>query len=147
MGGAKAILHSLATREISDDFLPKGIAPDTPFRSLMQKGGEHPLTKVIRQLYEEQIYPFEESQIMIGSLELYNTLKQQQILGRARINDVSNALEQIGGRCLGQCRITIDKNVQKPTLYFIREQDKYFGKKPQELVDDLYFPVIPKRND
>ena len=143
-GGAKAILHSLLTREISDDFVPKGIAPDTPFRSLMQKGGEHPLTKVIRQHYEEMIYPFEESQIIIGSLELYNTLKKQQILGRARINDVSNALEQIGGRCLGQCRITIDKKVQKPTLYLIRNQDKHFGKKPQEIVDDLYFPIIPK---
>jgi len=143
-GGAKAILHSLLEREISDDFAPKGIAPETPFRIMMSKGGEHPLTKVIRQLYEEMMYPFEEQQIIIGSLELYNTLKKQQILGRARINDVSNALEQIGGRCLGQCRITIDKKVQKPTLYLIRDQDKHFGKKPQELVDDLYFPVIPK---
>jgi hypothetical protein len=143
-GGSKAILHSLLEREISDDFIPKGIAPETPFRALMCKGGEHPLTKVIRQLYEEMIYPFEESQIIIGSLELYNTLKKQQILGRARINDVSNALEQIGGRCLGQCRITIDGKVQKPTLYLIREQDTHFGKKPQELVDDLYFPVVPK---
>ena len=143
-GGAKAILHSLQIREISKDFLPKGIAPDTPFRSLMQKGGEHPLTKVIRQHYEEMIYPFEEKQIIIGSLELYNTLKKQQILGRARINDVSNALEQIGGRCLGQCRIKIDSKVQKPTLYLIREQDKYFGRQSQELVDELYFPVIPK---
>ena len=143
-GGAKAVLHSLLTREISDDFVPKGIAPDTPFRSLMQKGGEHPLTKVIRQHYEEMIYPFEEKQIIIGSLELYNTLKKQQILGRARINDVSNALEQIGGRCLGQCRIKIDGKVQKPTLYLIREQDKYFGRQSQELVDELYFPVIPK---
>ena len=143
-GGAKAILHSLVTRDISDDFLPKGIAPDTPFRALMQKGGEHPLTKVIRQHYEEMIYPFEESQIIIGSLELYNTLKKQQILGRARINDVSNALEQIGGRCLGQCRITIDKKIQKPTLYLIRDQDKHAGRKPQEVVDELYFPVIPK---
>ena len=110
----------------------------------MQKGGEHPLTKVIRQHYEEMIYPFEEKQIIIGSLELYNTLKKQQILGRARINDVSNALEQIGGRCLGQCRIKIDSKVQKPTLYLIREQDKYFGRNSQELVDELYFPVIPK---
>ena len=110
----------------------------------MQKGGEHPLTKVIRQHYEEMIYPFEEKQIIIGSLELYNTLKKQQILGRARINDVSNALEQIGGRCLGQCRIKIDGKVQKPTLYLIREQDKYFGRQSQELVDELYFPVIPK---
>ncbi len=110
----------------------------------MSKGGEHPLTKVIRQLYEEMIYPFEEKQIIIGSLELYNILKQEHILGRARINDVSNALEQIGGRCLGQCRIKIDKKTQKPTLYLIREQDKHFGKKPQELVDDLYFPVVPK---
>jgi len=140
-GGAKAILHTLLERDISDDFAPKGIAPDTPFRSLMQKGGEHPLTKVIRQLYEEMVYPFEAKQIIIGSLELYNILKRERILGRARINDVSNALEQIGGRCLGQCRITIDKKVQKPTLYLIRDQDKHLGKPHQELAQDLYFPV------
>ena len=45
------------------------------------------------------------------------------------------------GRCLGQCRIMMDKKIQKPTVYLIRDQDKHFGKKPQELVDELYFPV------
>ena len=79
-GGAKAILNSLKERQISEDFKPKGVAPDTPFRSQMSKGGEHPLTKIIRQLYEEQQYPFAEDQIIIGSSELYNILKVKGML-------------------------------------------------------------------
>ena len=143
-GGAKAILNSLKEREISDDFKPKGVAPDTPFRSQMSKGGEHPLTKIVRQLFEEQEYPFREKQIIIGSTELYNILRSKGMLRNGRINDVAMALEQIGGRSLGQCRVSIDKKITKPTLYLIRDLDKHFGKKPQELVDELYFPVVPE---
>ena len=113
-------------REISEDFKPKGVAPDTPFRSQMSKGGEHPLTKIIRQLYEEQQYPFAEDQIIIGSSELYNILKVKGMLKNARINDVANSLEAIGGRCLGQCRVKIDKKIIKPTLYLLRDHDKHF---------------------
>ena len=146
-GGAKAILDSLLEREISDDFKPKGVAPDTPFRSQMSKGGEHPLTKIIRQLYEEQQYPFAEDQIIIGSSELYNILKAKGMLKNARINDVANSLEAIGGRCLGQCRVKIDKKIIKPTLYLLRDHDKHFGAKPQELADKIYFPVVPEDNE
>ena len=146
-GGAKAILDSLLDREISEDFKPKGVAPDTPFRSQMSKGGEHPLTKIIRQLYEEQQYPFAEDQIIIGSSELYNILKAKGMLKNARINDVANSLEAIGGRCLGQCRVKIDKKIIKPTLYLLRDHDKHFGAKPQELADKIYFPVVPEDNE
>jgi hypothetical protein len=66
------------------------------------------------------------------------------MLRNGRINDVAMALEQIGGRSLGQCRVSIDKKITKPTLYLIRDLDKHFGKKPQELVDELYFPVVPE---
>ena len=146
-GGAKAILNSLKERQISEDFKPKGVAPDTPFRSQMSKGGEHPLTKIIRQLYEEQQYPFAEDQIIIGSSELYNILKAKGMLKNARINDVANSLEAIGGRCLGQCRVKIDKKIIKPTLYLLRDHDKHFGAKPQELADKIYFPVVPEDNE
>ena len=110
----------------------------------MSKGGVHPLTKIVRQLFEEQEYPFREKQIIIGSTELYNILRSKGMLRNGRINDVAMALEQIGGRSLGQCRVSIDKKITKPTLYLIRELDKHFGKKPQELVDELYFPVVPE---
>ena len=66
------------------------------------------------------------------------------MLRNGRINDVAMALEQIGGRKLGQCRVKIDGKIIKPTIYLIRELDKHFGKKPQELVDELYFPVVPE---
>jgi len=143
-GGAGAILNSLLKRDISEDFKPKGVAPDTPFRQVMSKGGEHPLTKIVRQLYEEYQFPFTEKQIVIGSMELYNTLKSKGMLKNGRINDVANALESIGGRLLGQCRVSIDNKITKPTLYLIRDLDKYFGVQPQKLADELYFPIPPE---
>ena len=146
-GGSKAVLYSLKHRDISDSFNPKGIAPDTPYREQMTKGGEHPLTKIIRAMYDEFEYPFEEKQIIIGSTELYNILRQLRMGGNFRINDVAKALEQIGGRPLGQCRITIDGKTKKPSLYLIRGQDLYVGRSPQELAEELYFPVVPKSTD
>ena len=113
----------------------------------MSKGGEHPLTKIIRQLYEEQDYPFREAQTIIGSTELYNILRSKGMLRNGRINDVAMALEQIGGRNLGQCRVSMDKKITKPTLYLIRDHDKHFGKKPQEIVDEYYFPVVPENTN
>tara|TARA_R100001369_G_scaffold8823_1_gene21247 strand:- start:1811 stop:4030 length:2220 start_codon:yes stop_codon:yes gene_type:complete len=144
-GGAKAILYELKNRDISDSFNPKGIAPDTPYREQMTKGGEHPLTKIIRALYDEFEYPFEEKQIIIGSTELYTILRDMRIGGNFRINDIAKALEQIGGRPLGQCRIMIDGKMKKPSLYLIRGMDKYIGRSPQELAEELYIPA-PLKN-
>ena len=69
------------------------------------------------------------------------------MLRNGRINDVAMALEQIGGRNLGQCRVSMDKKITKPTLYLIRDHDKHFGKKPQEIVDEYYFPVVPENTN
>ena len=143
-GGAKAILHSLLNRDISESFNPKGIAPDTPYREQMTKGGEHPLTKIIRAMYEEFQYPFGEKQIAIGSMELYKVLQDMRMLGRSRINDVAKALEQIGGKPLGQCRIKFGGKIVKPSLYLIRGQEQYLNWTPQDIADKLYMPVIPK---
>jgi len=32
-------------------------------------------------------------------------------------------------------------------LYLIRGQDLYVGRSPQELAEELYFPVVPKSTD
>ena len=76
------------------------------------------------------------------------------MLGRASIIDVANALEQIGGRNLGQVRVQIDFDIigegtafTKPTLYLIRRQDEFIGNTPQEIVAKVqYRPIhIAKR--
>lgn len=81
-------------------------------------------------------------------------LRHNNMLGRARINDVANALEQIGGRNLGQVRVQIDFDIigegtsfTKPTLYLIRRQDEFIGNTPQEIVAKVqYRPIhIAKR--
>ena len=67
--------------------------------------------------------------------------------GRARINDVANALEIIGGKCLGQCRVKEHSGTQrifKPTLYMIRKVAELGHNQPQQLADQFYKPLETK---
>ena len=68
-------------------------------------------------------------------MDLFNWLKKQQKIGRGRINDVANALEQIGGRCLGQVNIILAGKKSRPTLYLVRNHEKNEGKTALELAD------------
>tara|TARA_Y100000389_G_scaffold178983_1_gene192613 strand:- start:2306 stop:3199 length:894 start_codon:yes stop_codon:yes gene_type:complete len=168
-GGAKAVLYELLNRKISDGFDPNAIAPKTPFLDTMSKSGEHPLTAIIRSLYEENHKPFinnsNEEIHIIGSKELFDWLRINNLLGRARINDVSNALEQIGAINLGQVRIrqkthTVEDigavlyeaaNLEykhpwkyittKPTLYLLPRRLNLANTPTQELVDEMYKPI------
>lgn len=147
-GGAKAVLHELLNRKISDRFNPNAIAPKTPFLGQMSKAGEHPVTQLIRTMFEEQIYPLDDKRWVIGSNELTDYLRHNNMLQRGRVNDVANALEQIGGRNLGQVRIDQFNNVsnkyevRKPTLYLIRNVEGFIDYKPQEIVDQVKYKPI-----
>ena len=86
----------------------------------MSERGEHPITQVIRQMYEEYEFPLREDVHIIGSTELFEYLQSKKMTSRARINDVANALEIIGGKCLGQCRVNLPGQKRaKPTLYLL----------------------------
>jgi len=174
-GGAKAILYDLLNRKISDKFDPNGTAPKTPFLGQMSIAGEHPMTAIIRKLMEERQPPFEDINgnelLVIGSTELFEWLKNNNLLGKSRINDVANALEQLGCRNLGQCRVKIrdykredigptlanatnpdyeHKCVylnKKPTLYLIARQEEFVNKQPQEIADEHYFPINTSKID
>ena len=50
-------------------------------------------------------------------------VKEKSKLGRGRINDVSNTLEQIGGKNLGQIPVVCAGVKSRPTLYNIRNQE------------------------
>ncbi len=153
-GGAKAVLHELLNRDISKNFDANAIAPKTPFLGQMSEAGEHPITQIIRTMFDEGEHPLKDDRSIIGSNELKEYLRHNNMLGRARINDVANALEQIGGRNLGQVRVQIDFDIigegtsfTKPTLYLIRRQDEFIGNTPQEIVAKVqYRPIhIAKR--
>ena len=174
-GGAAAILYELLNREISPKFDPNAIAPKTPFLGQMSTAGEHPLTAIIRKRFEEKQTPFITSHgkeiDVIGSTELFDWLKNNNLLGRARINDVSNALEQIGARNLGQCRIKVrnskaediggvlanatnhdyvHKKVylnKKPTLYLLNKLDELVHLDPQQIADEYYIPISTDREN
>ena len=139
-GGAKAVLHNLLNRDITDDFKPKGVAPDSVFLNTMSSAGEHPLTRTIRTYFDELEFPFTEDRIVIGSRELFEWLQHHKLLGRAKINDVANALETIGGKNLGQVRVEVQGKVKRPTLYLIRNHDEHHGKQYQEL-SKLWWPL------
>tara|TARA_R110001592_G_scaffold211634_1_gene463587 strand:+ start:59 stop:646 length:588 start_codon:yes stop_codon:yes gene_type:complete len=146
-GGAKHILYELLNHKIPESYDPQGIAPKTPFQDQMSEHGEHPITQTIRRMYEEEEYPFRPEQIIIGSTELFELLASKKMQGRARINDVANALEIIGGKCLGQCRVKEHSGTQrifKPTLYMIRKVAELGHNQPQQLADQFYKPLETK---
>jgi len=124
------------------------------------------LTQYIRRMYDEEEYPFRLENKIIGSTELYEYLRGRKTGFGFRINDVSNALEQIGGKYLGQCRVdervhsvddtgailskasdpTYEHNWQtkakKPTLYLVRDVAQLGHNQPQQLADKYYKPLF-----
>jgi len=146
-GGARHILHELLNHKIPDSYDPFDVAPITPFLSEMSEHGEHPVTQVIRRMYEEEEYPFRPETKIIGSTELFEYLSNRKMLGRARMNDISNALEIIGGKKLGQCRVPHHSGSQKlfkPMLYLIRDVAELGHNQPQQLADKFYKPIDTK---
>tara|TARA_R100001369_G_scaffold22088_2_gene40290 strand:+ start:2771 stop:5029 length:2259 start_codon:yes stop_codon:yes gene_type:complete len=146
-GGSKHILYDLLHRKIPEDYDPYGIAPKTPFLDSMSEAGEHPVTQIIRQMFDECEFPFREDRILIGSTELKQYLSEKKMLSNARINDISNSLELIGGKCIGQCRVEM-RNTQpsKPTLYLIRRVAELGHNNPQSLADEFYKPIELKQD-
>ena len=144
-GGAKHVLYELKERDV-EDFNPKSTAPHTVFREQMSVAGEHPLTKLTREMFEEEEFPFTRDRVVIGSMELFNWLKKNNKLGIARINEVKNALEGIGGRDLGQIRITLGNKTIKPTLYLIRDHEEYEGKQSPDFAK-LYTPLYEEDSE
>ena len=134
-GGAKYILHSLLERDITSEFEPKGVAPETPFKIEMSKAGSHPLTKLLRQMLEENDEPFTEGVEIVSSMQIFNYFKHHNLLARSKINDVANALEAVGARPLGQCRVMIKGKLTRPSLYVIREHEKYIGMQSQKIAE------------
>lgn len=132
-GGAEAVLYELKERIISDDFDPKGTAPKTPFLNEMSGAGAHPLTQIFKTYYDEMTFPFEEDRDIVSSSDLFDWFKEEKLLGRARINDVVKALEVLGARPLGQCRVLWGGKTIKPSLYIIRNHRKYENLSTQEI--------------
>ena len=165
-GGAQHIYYELLNHELPESYDPQGTAPTTPFQQQMSEKGEHPLTQYIRRMYDEEEYPFRLENKIIGSTELYEYLRGRKTGFGFRINDVSNALEQIGGKYLGQCRVdervhsvddtgailskasdpTYEHNWQtkakKPTLYLVRDVAQLGHNQPQQLADKYYKPLF-----
>jgi hypothetical protein len=146
-GGAEAVLYELKERIISDDFDPKGTAPKTPFLNEMSGAGAHPLTQIFKTYYDEMTFPFEEDRDIVSSSDLFDWFKEAKLLGRARINDVVKALEVLGARPLGQCRVLWGGKTIKPSLYIIRNHRKYENLSTQEIAKKYNKVIFANKNN
>ena len=105
----------------------------------MSSAGAHPLSKTLKALFDEQERPFEENIDIISSMQVFEFLKGNKLLGHSRINDVKTALEFIGGRYVGQVRVKQriegQDKIIKPTLYIIRNHQEYDGMQGQDIAN------------
>ena len=127
--GKNYLLHHFKTREISETFNAKGVAPKTKHLKTMARSGGHPLVNQLRDRFEEQLEPFESDRELVSSMWLFEWCKKKNILGRSRLNEISKALETIGAVNVGQCPVTRatpdGQRIHKPTIWIIRNKDKW----------------------
>ena len=139
--GAKHILHELLLRDVKD-FNPFKVAPETSFNDLMSEAGAHPLAKLLKEKLDGKFHPVRKP--VVSSLEVYNWLKQNNELGRFRINDVAHALESIGGIKREQCKIKAKEEKTgiveiKRMHLFIIDQHEFFKNKSNSEVGQYYW--------
>jgi|TARA_S200002703_G_scaffold72583_1_gene62825 hypothetical protein len=138
--GKNYLLYHFKTREISESFNPKGVAPKTKHLKTMARSGGHPLVNQIRDRFEEQLEPFESDRELMSSMWLYEWCKRKNILGRSRLNEISKALETIKAINVGQCpvkRATPNgPRIHKPTIWIIRNKDKWKNETLENIGDE-----------
>ena len=124
--GAKYILNELLLRDVKH-FNPFRTAPETSFNAVMSEEGAHPLAKLLKEKLNGNFYPVKKA--VVSTMGIYNWLKENNELGRFRINDVANALESIGGIKREQCKIILKDETKRITLFIIRDHDKFMKMK------------------
>ena len=138
--GAARVLHYLKHRKISVTFKPKGAPPQTEAKLNMASFNLHPFTQKVLEDYKTQEYPFDKDIIASGDVRThYEKVERTKIF---RLNDISNALTNIGGLKIGQSAYTQTESTTKviyPTIWIIRNHEKYKGLSAKEIVDqNLY---------
>lgn len=135
--GAARVLHYLKTRKISDKFNAKGAAPQTNAKLEMARKNDHPFTQKVIDDFTTQTFPFCRDIIASSDVRThYEKIDKQKIY---RMNDVGNALVAIGGLKLGQSEYKSRNGSIFPTLWIIRNHEKYKGLIAKEVIDQKLY--------
>jgi len=148
-GGSQYLYWELKNRKISDDFDPNDVAPKTEWLEAMHKISVHPLSQALQLLFNEKKWPLDTRRDIIGSTELWDYFqdKRKDIVKNYTQTQLSNALEHIGGVCLGQ--IKHKESDTNPTIWIIRNHDKYKLIKKTDICNKHWpqlFPDVQKIN-
>lgn len=136
--GVARVYNFLKNRKIRKSFNPKGRAPITEFSKNMANSGEHPLTQRVREDFENKVDLFANDVISTNDFRMF-----YEYLNRTKIhkpNLIANALKAIGGVKFGQVECKIGE-VKNPTLYIIRNHDRYKDLSKAEMIRGKWRPI------
>jgi hypothetical protein len=125
---AGGVLAEMLDRDLSK-FNPLAPAPHTPYRDEMSGLADRPLNDFIKEQFEQGVFPFDRD--LLTTIELFDYLKSEKRMKVTRMQEVTRALENIGGKQKKQCPVA--KVADRATVWIIRNHDQYKNQTATEL--------------
>lgn len=135
---AQHLLWHYKNREISENFDTDGHAPRTIWSNQMSNEGKHPFVQRVVEDFEQNLMPFINDIVSIVDVRIHY---KNVGIGKVRANEIHNALLEVGGKKLGQSKVSLLDREWFPTLYSIRNHEKYENV-PVNQLGALYTPLF-----
>lgn len=135
---AQHLLWHYKNREISESFDFDGHAPRTIWSNQMSNEGKHPFIQRVIEDFDQNLMPFINDIVSIVDVRIHY---KNVGIGKVRANEIHNALLEVGGRKLGQSKVSLLDREWFPTLYSIRNHEKYENV-PVNQLGALYTPLF-----
>jgi hypothetical protein len=135
---AQHLLWHFKNREISESFDFDGHAPRTIWSNQMSNEGKHPFIQRVIEDFDQNLMPFINDIVSIVDVRIHY---KNVGIGKVRANEIHNALLEVGGKKLGQSKVSLLDREWFPTLYSIRNHEKY-GNVPVNQLGALYTPLF-----
>lgn len=129
--GPAHVLHYYKNRKISDTFSAKGRAPGTEIKVEMSDANIHPVVKTLFDDFMDRSIPWDKDLVSIEDLKTrYKKIEKIKV---SHDNLFNKALEYIKAVKIGQIKIVEWGKERFPTVYAIRNQDKYKAMENSEI--------------
>jgi len=135
---AQHLLWHYKNREISETFDFDGHAPRTIWSNQMSNEGKHPFIQRVIEDFDQNLMPFINDIVSIVDVRIHY---KNVGIGKVRANEIHNALLEVGGKKLGQSKVSLLDREWFPTLYSIRNHEKYENV-PVNQLGTLYTPLF-----
>jgi glycosyltransferase involved in cell wall biosynthesis len=135
---AQHLLWHYKNREISETFDFDGHAPRTIWSNQMSNEAKHPFIQRAIEDFDQNLMPFINDIVSIVDVRIHY---KNVGIGKVRANEIHNALLEVGGRKLGQSKVSLLDREWFPTLYSIRNHEKYENV-PVNQLGALYTPLF-----